>query len=221
MKNFRLYFARWRFRLLRLTLLLSLLITPFSPLALSLSHAANEEHALRSFTLEPDTTLEMSVPKTWKDQWQQAATGRPNLLFTPPKDKQFQLLIIPIWIDRPEIVLPGIEDIRRNVTSALEQARPQAIEATLTLKDVMSSYSRGYYFTAADRAPKTGEFKYMTQGMLRNGDLLLMFTLLTNEGDEQIIRNAVDMLKNSKLKAPARPSTAKITSTPKRTHNEP
>jgi len=58
----------------------------------------------------------------------------------------------------------------------------------------------GYYFSITDRAPsiKAGEYKYMTQGGVPVGDLLVMFTIFYNEKDSldvpiahEIIANAV------------------------------
>ncbi len=192
-------FARWRCLLLCGALLLSLL-----PGA---TGAATEERAPRTFTLTPGATLDLALPKTWKHQLQQPPTGRPILLLTPGSGAAFQILITPVWADRPELTLPGTEEIRRNVTQALEQARPQAVETTLTLKEVMSSYARGYYFTATDKQPKEGEYKYMTQGMLRVGDAIpcvLMFTILTQDGGDAVIAGALDLLRKARLNLPAK-----------------
>jgi hypothetical protein len=49
----------------------------------------------------------------------------------------------------------------------------------------------GYYFSATDRAPKPGEFKYLTQGILHIGELVASFTILSNDGGEA---NASDAL---------------------------
>ncbi len=40
----------------------------------------------------------------------------------------------------------------------------------------------GFYFTATDRDPAAGEFKFMTQGALQVGTLTLWFTILTERG---------------------------------------
>lgn len=200
-------FARWRCLLLCGALLLSLL-----PGA---TGAATEERAPRTFTLTPGATLDLALPKTWKHQLQQPPTGRPILLLTPGSGAAFQILITPVWADRPELTLPGTEEIRRNVTQALEQARPQAVETTLTLKEVMSSYARGYYFTATDKQPKEGEYKYMTQGMLRVGESVLMFTVLSQDGGESVVTGAIELLKQARLSLPSKPAPAPATTTRK------
>jgi hypothetical protein len=53
------------------------------------------------------------------------------------------------------------------------------------------------YFSATDRAPKPGEYKFMTQGMLQVGELSVTFTILTNEGQELVIKQALDALKGA------------------------
>ena len=52
-------------------------------------------------------------------------------------------------------------------------------------------------FFSTDRAPKPDEYKYMTQGMILVGDIALTFTILTNDGQEIVITNALSMLKSS------------------------
>lgn len=43
--------------------------------------------------------------------------------------------------------------------------------------------------------PKPGEYKFMTQGIIRIWELMTAFTVLTNEGQEGIISNVLMMLK--------------------------
>ncbi len=60
------------------------------------------------------------------------------------------------------------------------------------------SNSFGYYFTLTDRAPKAGEFKYMTQGALRVGNLMVVFTVLTNDGQSKTVDDALSMMQSAK-----------------------
>ena len=55
----------------------------------------------------------------------------------------------------------------------------------------------GYYFTATDRAPKAGEYKYLLQGMVKVSELVVTFTILTNAGQEPIAHQALSMIKSA------------------------
>jgi len=54
----------------------------------------------------------------------------------------------------------------------------------------------GYYFSATDRAPNPGEYKYLTQGMLPVGELVVTFTILSNDGGEAAVSAALTLLRD-------------------------
>ncbi|HEY7676568.1 MAG TPA: hypothetical protein VIG69_05830, partial [Candidatus Methylomirabilis sp.] len=69
---------------------------------------------------------------------------------------------------------------------------------TIEVRELQGVAARGYYFSATDRAPKPGEYKFMTQGMLRVGSLLVTFTILTNDGQGNIVADALAMLRSAR-----------------------
>jgi hypothetical protein len=81
------------------------------------------------------------------------------------------------------------------VVSAAKSAEQQSVEGSLPLQSLVGASGRGYYFRATDRAPKPGEWKYLTQGMIRTGEIALTFTILTNDGQAAIEKAAVDMIR--------------------------
>jgi hypothetical protein len=48
-----------------------------------------------------------------------------------------------------------------------------------------------------DKAPNPGEYKYLTQGMLRVSELVVSFSILTNDGQEQVREDALALLKSA------------------------
>jgi hypothetical protein len=48
-----------------------------------------------------------------------------------------------------------------------------------------------------DRAPKPDEYKFLTQGVVRVGELSVTFTILTNDGQDAIVRQTLDALKGA------------------------
>ena len=67
----------------------------------------------------------------------------------------------------------------------------------IPVKDIEGASGSGYYYTATDRAAKPAEFKYKMQGMLRVGDLVVAFTILSNDGAEAAVADALKMLKSA------------------------
>ena len=60
----------------------------------------------------------------------------------------------------------------------------------------------GYYFSITDEAPsiKAGEYKYMTQSGIPVSNLLVMFTILSNERDSVDIPIAREIIANATQK---------------------
>ena len=106
------------------------------------------------------------------------------------------MLITPIWRVR-DAQLPTKESIRKIVERGMNDAQSQAVEKKLAVVAFDGQSGPGYYFSATDKAPKPGEYKYMTQGMLIVRELAVSFTILTNDGQQQVVQDALTMLKGA------------------------
>lgn len=174
------------------------LIFIFSAL-LSAPVAAVQENSTHKFPLPNFGQLELSMPKHWKTELRQPPQDLPpTIVLIPPSGNSFQVLITPLWAVRPGVVVPGKTEMRKTISRAADQAMTQSVEKMITVKEITGESGTGYYFSATDKAPKPGEFKYMTQGNLRVGELVLLFTVLTNDGGEGIFNLAMDTLKAAK-----------------------
>jgi hypothetical protein len=71
------------------------------------------------------------------------------------------------------------------------------MEHYLPVEQLTGAPGPGYYFSATDREPKPGEFKYLTQGMLLVGDVIVAFSILTNDAQEKVRDQALAMLKSA------------------------
>ena len=80
---------------------------------------------------------------------------------------------------------------------AAERVRAVAAEQTIEILELAGAAGVGYYFSVTDPAPKPGEYKHMTQGILPVGILLLPFTIYTNDGQQDIVTDALTMLKSA------------------------
>jgi DsbC/DsbD-like thiol-disulfide interchange protein len=152
-----------------------------------------ETHS-ESYTLPGHGALQLSLPEGWKGEARQPGGGLPPTITLAPKaGPPFQVLITPIWPMQGSIATDD-KSLRKGVEGAAAEAQPQAVEPKLTVKALGGASGHGFYFTATDRAPKPGEFKYLAQGMILVGDITLAFTVLTNDGQSEVVSSALQLL---------------------------
>jgi len=163
----------------------------------SISHA--EDSSLREFRLPQRGALQFNVPRSWKEEIRQPPQDLPpTIVFHPSSGNGFQVLITPMWAVSTGMVMPDGEEIRRSVTQAAEDAKAQAVERNIPIVEIRGDFGIGYYFSATDRSPKPGEFKYLTQGLVRIGELAAAFTILTNDGADEVVPDTLLMLRRAR-----------------------
>jgi hypothetical protein len=122
-------------------------------------------------------TLVLTVPDGWRHVSKPGRT--PTVAFKPPADEAF-LVLVSTFLPRTGPSTP--QAVRQLMENALAQARPQAEEgAKLALQDLSGASVHGFYFSATDKAPKPGEYKYLIQGAFLVRGMPAVFTILTNE----------------------------------------
>ena len=152
----------------------------------------------KRYAIPSHGTLKMNVPNTWNDKLQQPAHALPpTIIFEPKSGNLFKVLVTVGWNRQEQEDFNSSKDVKNMTERIGHKALPQAIETELTLKELKGVSSTGYYFVLTDKAPKAGEFKYLAQGGIGVGDLLLRFTILTNEKDSQVLFSALEMLQGS------------------------
>lgn len=160
--------------------------------------AVAEESEVRSFSLPKHGTLNLAIPKSWQGRVSQPPDNLPpTIVFAPPGAPTYQVLITPIWPAKPAIVLPDHAGVRKSVERAVENAKSQAVEKNIPIKEIKGSSAAGYYFSVTDKAPKPGEYKYMTQGMIRLGELMITFAAFTNDGYKNAADQAITAMQSA------------------------
>lgn len=148
----------------------------------------------RSYALGDRGTLELQVPAAWQDIVERTQGLPPVITFSARDGAQFQVLLTPTWALAPGAKMPGREEIRAGVQRGADSAARQSVERVIEVKELKGSQGGGYYFSATDRRPKRNEYKYLTQGVTAVGDLRVAFTILTNDGQEAVVKDALAML---------------------------
>ena len=166
--------------------------------------------AARRYSLPAGATLALEVPDNWKDEVRQPeGTLPPTIEFRPAKGPPFKVLLTPVWPrtegDKPQ----DLATVRKLLGLAAAAASAQSVEKELPLQELEGKTCRGFYFSATDRAPKEGEFKFMTQGMTRGDEVVVSFTILTNQGQEGVVAAALEMVNSATYEAGPAPAPRK------------
>ena len=161
------------------------------------------DSSTKDFSLPNHGSLSLTFPSSWKDNIRQPPDQLPPTITMETEGKNtFQMLLTPIWPAKKDMPQQSLATIKTNVQNAANHAASQAVENSIPLKEITGNSIQGYYFSATDKAPKPGEYKYMTQGTLQLNELTIPFTILSNDGGETDVSNALNMLKVMKHNAP-------------------
>jgi len=170
-------------------------ILVLSMLTITVQSAQTEN---RRFPLPDHGFLKLSMPVGWKHQLRQPPERLPpTIMLQAGSGPAFAILITPIWPARADIKPQTPAEMRQQVETAVERIKPQAVEKHIKVNELRGVSGVGYYYAATDKAPKPGEFKYLTQGMLRVDNLLVTFTILTNDGQQGVVTDALTMLRGA------------------------
>lgn len=144
------------------------------------------EHRL---TLDVDRSLNLKVPKTWKRE-REAKTpigNIPTIQFRPEDGKSFsvQFSMIESETKDPSKLIDQL------AKSILDQYASQSVEKDLKLKPLKGASGVGQYLSATDPTPKPGEYKFVTSGIMPAEELIVLFTVLTNDGQQAVVDAAL------------------------------
>jgi hypothetical protein len=145
----------------------------------------------------PDVhVLTLDVPYGWQDEIQQPkGDPGPTIVFRPEKMPASDILVTPMWSPQQEEGFNSAQRIREILEEGGRAALAESVEKELTFRKLQGNSGTGWYFTLTDKASHTkpGEYKYMTQGGIGVGHLLVMFTIFTNDKDSADIPAALEM----------------------------
>jgi len=166
--------------------------------ALLLGFAHSSFAAEKKYALPEHGYFQMDVPAGWSDQLREAGSSLPpTLAFRPSRGQPFEVMVTPLWREGPDAPAFTKDWIRNQVWGAVDQVKGQSLEQNISIVEFAGASGPGYYFTATDRAPKAGEYKYLLQGMVKVSELVVTFTILTNAGQEPIAHQALSMIKSA------------------------
>ena len=159
--------------------------------------------AEKSYALPDHGALKLKAPREWKDELHPAQGSTPlTITFQPAKGAPFEVLVTPIWRAAADVPVATRQTIAQRVRRAADEVKDQSIEQDIPLVEFAGASGPGFYFSVTDKAPKPDEFKYLTQGMVRVSELVLTFSVLTNDGQADVVPVVLEMMKTAGHVAP-------------------
>lgn len=172
--------------------------------------SAEEPRTEREYPIPGHGLFKLNVPSSWLDNLHQPPNDLPpTITFTPSSGTSFKILITVLWSPLDKADYNNMQNIKVLMQQRGEELLSTAVESELTLQEMHGKHVAGYFFSLTDKAPKAGEYKYVTQGALGLGKLLLSFTILTNKKDSEVVNEALAMLHNAKQHAPTSQAVVK------------
>jgi len=157
-----------------------------------------QELSLRNFPIPQHGVFKLQVPKAWKDRVSQPpGSPAPTIALSSGGQEAFEVLLSPIWRTWPAAPQAASAEIKRQVELSADRMKPNAVEKEVAIQEIKGASGVGYYFSLTDRAPKPGEFKYLLQGMIRVGELQVVFTVLTQDGGDSIRRQSIALVQSA------------------------
>jgi hypothetical protein len=152
----------------------------------------------RRFPIPGHGELALPVPEAWTYEILKPPDDLPpTITFSPASGAPFKVVVTAGGGAEPGEQALDTGTIRQQVESAAESATFQAIEKSIKVQELAGPALSGFYFSATDKAPKAGEYRCVTQGIARVGEIVLAFTILSNDGQEAIVRTALEMLRGA------------------------
>ncbi|HXJ55321.1 MAG TPA: hypothetical protein VNU68_01535 [Verrucomicrobiae bacterium] len=149
----------------------------------------------KSFAVPPNGEIQLALPAEWKGRViPSPRTSLPTIELSSTATEDFKVFMTPI----PR---GSSQPVWANLKSATELlSRPvvaQSVEKEADLIQLQGAQTEGYYFSVTDAAPAPGEYKYMSQGLARVGELLVQFTILSNDPTQKIRDTGLEILRTA------------------------
>jgi hypothetical protein len=161
---------------------------------------AGENVELRSFNNENVGTVTLYVPQDWK------AVERHHIQFgttfyrlVPPNKGKFDFEIL--VNDLEHMYMEALVDkdleiyIESNMVSSVSQSTEGVVKANR-----FGTQLDGVYARLTDKSPKEGEFLFFTQGVKLLGNKVVLFTLLSNDYDGEVLKKTLSIVDSVSFK---------------------
>lgn len=142
--------------------------------------------------------LVLNVPVTWKvSAVRPAGDLPPTIHFDPAAAGDFSVQITPVWRASAAPEPPDSSKLKKMVELARDEIVAQSTTRDVPVRELSAGPVNGYYFSAIDKKSKgkPGDWRYLTQGSALFEDLVLAFTVLSNDPQQPEAAATFEMFK--------------------------
>jgi hypothetical protein len=145
--------------------------------------------------------LQLSVPREWRVKASRPREDLPPTIeFLPGSGQAFSVQVTVLWSPRGDTSFNAPEELMTAVEHGRDLVKGKSLEADIPIREFSGERLHGLYFDVTDKESKPGEWRYMTQGAAALDDLLLTFTILTNDLNRPEAAITLEMLKSARKK---------------------
>ena len=122
----------------------------------------------------------------------------PTVRFTPTGRQLFEVLLT-LFAPPPDAPADfgTPQSLRRMVEKSSGAMQAVAAGEKISIKP-LGGKQAGYYFSVTGKAPKPGEYPYMTQGATRIGNFLATFSVFTRDLRKSVVTDTLKLLRGAK-----------------------
>jgi len=163
--------------------------------------AVDYDSHLESFAVPNHGELVFHVPVDWEINYvfhDEEEAVPPVVTFFARDEEQrelFQLNISALWDDSFTRNVTDPASIRELVEEVGQDILEYSDQEELVLQQLSGGSGEGYYFNVTDSSARPGEYRHLTQGALAVGDVVLVFSLFTHDGDPELKGKTLQMLR--------------------------
>jgi hypothetical protein len=169
----------------------------------SVAVAGDTGPAMRRVKLPDNGALDLPAPPAWRVEANRPlAFLPPTIEFSPAEGKAFSILITVLTGADNDPHFNEPKSVSRTVAKARDKAVDSATSRHIPILELKGERLFGYYFSATDRSPEPDGWKYMTHGSAALEDLLLTFTIFSNDPKQPEVEPTLAMLRQAKRVKP-------------------
>lgn len=136
----------------------------------------------------------LQAPREWRPiERHHIEFGTTFYRLVPPQQGEFDLEIV--VNDLQHMYLGALSDpeLEPYIEGNMAGLAPRSVEGKVAAVR-FGPRRDGVYARLTDKAPKPGEYRLLTQGVRLQGKKVVLFTLYSNDQDEAVLRQALDVV---------------------------
>jgi hypothetical protein len=144
--------------------------------------------------------LRLQVPEDWQVRYVYTEDGsmRPTLQVFPLEGAAFQMTVTVYWHDGMDRDITSAESLRDRVQRAGTEALPSSTDKELDVVPIEGIDRAGFLYDLHDANALDEEYHYLTQGALVVGQLVLAFTIVTDERPSSHREDCLQLLRTAR-----------------------